>query len=298
MATFNYIHNHLSTSSFEDYLLNASFLLGNQCHQNQFPDAYDASCDGSSINSCIDDFDYTNPLLSTDMLNPVSTIVYDDGVSFLSSYPMVNNKMMSYHFLSTPALTFCSGLCNEPSVKVDYDEVSYFSSSQQQLQPQDVPLYEENYFGQPQQYPNSPESMYSTDFHHATIKLEASVAGDQLSQKKSQSKPKVPKKPSASTTSAEFTATTTPRPKIFACTHCNRKFARKYDAARHKRIHTGVKPYYCPCCNKGFARSDARVRHFRTEYNCRDGADKIQQNRQRHHNERCTAPRSDNLCHS
>ncbi|KAI8642445.1 hypothetical protein BD408DRAFT_309375, partial [Parasitella parasitica] len=56
----------------------------------------------------------------------------------------------------------------------------------------------------------------------------------------------------------------------FPCNFCNRSFARKYDAARHKRIHTGSKPYSCPCCKKSFARSDARVRHFRTEFNCRE----------------------------
>jgi hypothetical protein len=63
--------------------------------------------------------------------------------------------------------------------------------------------------------------------------------------------------------------------KIHICEYCHRSFARKYDVARHKRIHTGNKPYACPCCPKSFARSDARVRHFRTEIACRDGADKL-----------------------
>lgn len=63
--------------------------------------------------------------------------------------------------------------------------------------------------------------------------------------------------------------------KIYPCNFCNRSFARKYDVARHKRIHTGSKPYVCPHCSKGFSRSDARVRHFRTEIACRDGADKL-----------------------
>ncbi|KAG2200044.1 hypothetical protein INT47_007689 [Mucor saturninus] len=69
--------------------------------------------------------------------------------------------------------------------------------------------------------------------------------------------------------------------KMFSCNYCSRSFARKYDVARHKRIHTGVKPYVCPCCSKGFSRSDARVRHFRTETLCRDGAERL--GKQRRH---------------
>ncbi|KAI8967236.1 hypothetical protein BDF20DRAFT_791852, partial [Mycotypha africana] len=51
----------------------------------------------------------------------------------------------------------------------------------------------------------------------------------------------------------------------YVCNFCSRTFSRKYDVIRHKRIHTGAKPYVCPCCSKRFARSDARMRHFRTE---------------------------------
>ncbi|KAL9549618.1 hypothetical protein MBANPS3_005117 [Mucor bainieri] len=302
------MHNHLATTSMEDYLLNASFLLGNQSHQDQFPAVYPTSCgslttssNSSSSNSCIDDFDYMNPLLSTDMFTPASTIVYDDGVSCSPSYPMADNEVMNYLFLPTPAPTAISAFYDELSSKMEYDEVNCIApfQEQQQFQPQDMPLYEDSYLGQP----HSPESMYSFDSHHIAIKAEAAATADQAQQKEAQTQAKLPKKLAASTastttTTTTATTTTSPRPKIFACTHCNRTFARKYDAARHKRIHTGVKPYHCPCCNKGFARSDARVRHFRTEYNCRDGADKIQESRQRSHNQRCTAPTSSNLSHS
>lgn len=84
---------------------------------------------------------------------------------------------------------------------------------------------------------------------------------------------------SPESTCSRLYMTSSGRPKIFSCSYCNRSFARKYDVARHKRIHTGIKPYICPCCNKGFARSDARVRHFRTEFSCKNGADKLNQHR-------------------
>lgn len=56
--------------------------------------------------------------------------------------------------------------------------------------------------------------------------------------------------------------------KMHPCSFCSREFARRYDANRHIRIHTGDKPYVCPCCRKCFARSDALNRHFKKEPTC------------------------------
>jgi len=47
------------------------------------------------------------------------------------------------------------------------------------------------------------------------------------------------------------------------CDICQRVFSRKYDLNRHRRIHTGDKPYKCHICGLGFTRSDHRDLHIR-----------------------------------
>jgi len=47
------------------------------------------------------------------------------------------------------------------------------------------------------------------------------------------------------------------------CDICHRMFSRKYDLNRHRRIHTGDKPYKCKICGLGFTRSDHRDLHVR-----------------------------------
>ncbi|ORX59174.1 hypothetical protein BCR36DRAFT_579798 [Piromyces finnis] len=47
------------------------------------------------------------------------------------------------------------------------------------------------------------------------------------------------------------------------CDICLRVFSRKYDLNRHRRIHTGDKPYKCMICGLGFTRSDHRDLHIR-----------------------------------
>uniref|UniRef100_A0A3Q0SCU9 C2H2-type domain-containing protein n=1 Tax=Amphilophus citrinellus TaxID=61819 RepID=A0A3Q0SCU9_AMPCI len=52
--------------------------------------------------------------------------------------------------------------------------------------------------------------------------------------------------------------------KPYACGTCGRRFYEIYFLKYHERIHTGEKPYSCETCGKGFVRSDKLVLHMRT----------------------------------
>lgn len=45
---------------------------------------------------------------------------------------------------------------------------------------------------------------------------------------------------------------------------CGKRFTRNEELTRHKRIHTGVRPYSCVFCKKRFGRKDHLKKHMRT----------------------------------
>lgn len=47
------------------------------------------------------------------------------------------------------------------------------------------------------------------------------------------------------------------------CDQCEREFVQRSNLIRHKRIHTGVKPYFCRYCYKRFADKSACNSHER-----------------------------------
>ncbi|KAJ8258237.1 hypothetical protein GJAV_G00194680, partial [Gymnothorax javanicus] len=50
---------------------------------------------------------------------------------------------------------------------------------------------------------------------------------------------------------------------MFGCDVCDMRFTQRYHLMRHKRIHSGEKPYQCEGCHKSFSRTDRLLKHRR-----------------------------------
>ncbi|GBO44371.1 Early growth response protein 4, partial [Araneus ventricosus] len=46
--------------------------------------------------------------------------------------------------------------------------------------------------------------------------------------------------------------------------NCLKTFARNEELTRHRRIHSGYKPYHCHVCGKSFCRKDHLSKHLKT----------------------------------
>ncbi|CAH8550824.1 unnamed protein product [Schistosoma turkestanicum] len=91
--------------------------------------------------------------------------------------------------------------------------------------------------------------------------------------------------------------------KPFACMQCGRAFADSSSLSAHKRIHTGERPYHCCDCGKSFSVSSSLVKHrrihtgerpYRCEFCGRSFSDNSSYSAHKKRSQRCTPVTSSN----
>ncbi|KAK4467746.1 hypothetical protein MN116_008677 [Schistosoma mekongi] len=91
--------------------------------------------------------------------------------------------------------------------------------------------------------------------------------------------------------------------KPFSCMQCGRAFADSSSLSAHKRIHTGERPYHCCDCGKSFSVSSSLVKHrrihtgerpYRCEFCGRSFSDNSSYSAHKKRSQRCTPITSNN----
>ncbi|CAH1118490.1 unnamed protein product [Phaedon cochleariae] len=59
------------------------------------------------------------------------------------------------------------------------------------------------------------------------------------------------------------------------CLDCDKLFQKKIDFQRHRRVHTGIRPYLCIICGKSFTQKGAMERHFQSRHGKKEVRDRL-----------------------